>query len=96
MGSTAMSVSGGVPSPIFSPLKSIGALSFSPSPMTTMPSMGTLDSTVRMAVDRGAVGTDLVAPAHPAAGGHGGGLGDPHQVHGQVAIGGLGGRHHGP
>src|SRR5271168_3280736 len=49
MGSTAMSVSGGVPSPIFSPLNSIGALSFSPSPMTTIPSMGTLDRTVRMA-----------------------------------------------
>ena len=40
---------GGVPSPIFSPLKSMGALSFSPSPMTTMPSIGTLESTVRMA-----------------------------------------------
>ncbi len=49
MGSTAMSVSGGVPSPIFSPLKSIGALSFSPSPITTIPSIGTLESTVRMA-----------------------------------------------
>ena len=49
IGSTAMSVSGGVPSPIFSPLKSIGALSFSPSPMTTIPSIGTLASTVRIA-----------------------------------------------
>ena len=49
IGSTAMSVSGGVPSPIFSPLKSIGALSFSPSPMTTIPSIGTEDSTIRMA-----------------------------------------------
>ena len=49
IGSTAMSVSGGVPSPIFSPLNSIGALSFSPSPMTTMPSIGTVESTVRMA-----------------------------------------------
>ena len=49
IGSTAMSVSGGVPSPIFSPLKSMGALSFSPSPMTTIPSIGTLESTVRMA-----------------------------------------------
>ena len=50
IGSTAMSVSGGVPSPIRSPLKSIGALSFSPSPMTTMPSIGTVESTVRMAL----------------------------------------------
>src|SRR5580693_3601121 len=49
MGSTAMSVIGGVPSPIFSPLKSIGALSFSPSPMTTIPSIGTLERTVRIA-----------------------------------------------
>ena len=44
-----MSVIGGVPSPIFSPLNSIGALSFSPSPITTMPSIGTLESTVRIA-----------------------------------------------
>ena len=49
IGSTAMSVIGGVPSPIFSPLNSIGALSFSPSPITTMPSIGTLESTVRIA-----------------------------------------------
>src|SRR5918995_1090905 len=38
-GSTAMSTSGGVPSPICSPLWSIGASSFSPSPITTTPSM---------------------------------------------------------
>ena len=49
IGSTAMSVCGGVPSPICSPLKSMGALSFSPSPMTTMPSIGTVESTTRMA-----------------------------------------------
>ena len=49
MGSTAMSVNGGVPSPIFSPLNNIGAWSFSPSPMTTIPSMGTDESTVRRA-----------------------------------------------
>ena len=49
MGSTAMSVIGGVPSPIFSPLNSMGALSFSPSPMTTIPSIWTEDSTIRMA-----------------------------------------------
>ena len=49
MGSTAMSVIGGLPSPINSPLNSIGASSFSPSPMTTIPSMGTLLSTWRMA-----------------------------------------------
>ena len=49
MGSTAMSVSGGEPSPMRSPLKSMGALSFSPSPMTTMPSICTEASTTRMA-----------------------------------------------
>ena len=95
MGSTAMSVSGGVPSPIFSPLKSIGALSFSPSPMTTIPSMGTLDEHGPHGLDGGAVGAELVAPAHPAAGRHGGRLGDPHELHGEVAVGGLAGRHHG-
>src|SRR4051812_48675896 len=48
-GSTAMSASGGVPSPMRSPLKSIGASSFSPSPITTTPSMWTVSSTRRMA-----------------------------------------------
>ncbi len=49
MGSTAMSVCGGDPSPILSPLNSIGASSFSPSPITTTPSMAMLSSTTRMA-----------------------------------------------
>ncbi len=38
-GSTAMSTSGGEPSPMRSPLASIGASSFSPSPITTRPSI---------------------------------------------------------
>jgi hypothetical protein len=50
IGSTAMSALGGVPSPMRSPLKSIGASSFSPSPMTTTPSMAMEDSTIRMAL----------------------------------------------
>src|SRR5450759_1140596 len=50
MGSTAMSVFGGDPSPMRSPLKSMGALSFSPSPMITTPSMAILESTMRMAL----------------------------------------------
>ena len=50
MGSTAMSAFGGDPSPMRSPLNSIGALSFSPSPITTTPSMAMVDSTMRMAV----------------------------------------------
>ena len=41
IGSTATSHSGPVPSPTSSPLKSIGALSFSPSPMTTVPRIPT-------------------------------------------------------
>ena len=48
-GSTAMSTWGGLPSPICSPLKSIGASSFSPSPITTMPSIATESSTWRIA-----------------------------------------------
>ena len=49
-GSTAMSVLGGLPSPMRSPLNSMGALSFSPSPITTSPSMEMEDSTIRMAL----------------------------------------------
>ena len=44
-GSTAMSTWGGLPSPMCSPLKSIGASSFSPSPITTTPSIETESST---------------------------------------------------
>ena len=44
-GSTATSTCGGVPSPTASPLWSIGASSFSPSPMTTTPSMWMRSST---------------------------------------------------
>jgi len=39
MGSTAMSTWGGEPAPTRSPMYSIGASSFSPSPITTTPSM---------------------------------------------------------
>ena len=37
-------------------------------------------------VDGGAVGAVLVAPAHPAGGGQGGGFGDPDELEGEVAI----------
>ena len=47
-------------------------------------------------LDRRPVGTELVAPAHPSARRHGGGLGDPDEVHGEVPVGGLARRHHGP
>ncbi len=43
-------------------------------------------------VDRGAVAALLVAASHPAAGGHRAGLGDPHQLQGQVAVRGLAAR----
>src|SRR4051794_25424755 len=48
-GSTAMSVCGGDPSPMCSPLYSIGASSFSPSPITTTPSICTVSSISRIA-----------------------------------------------
>ena len=48
-GSTATSTSGPVPSPTSSPLKSIGASSFSPSPMTTTPRIDTVSSMRRIA-----------------------------------------------
>jgi len=49
IGSTATSVTGLLPLPTCSPLKSIGASSFSPSPITTMPSMLTVSSRLRIA-----------------------------------------------
>src|SRR5438067_8472776 len=48
-GSTATSTSGPSPFPTSSPLKSIGALSFSPSPITTTPRIATLSRTKRIA-----------------------------------------------
>ncbi len=95
IGSTAMSALGGVPSPIRSPLKSMGALSFSPSPMTTTPSMAMLERTIRIALDRCAVGPLLVPPPHPPGRGQGRCLGDPDKLHGQIAVGCLDGRAHG-
>ena len=50
IGSTATSHSGPVPSPTCSPLNSIGALSFSPSPITTTPRMPTVEIRVRIAL----------------------------------------------
>ena len=48
-GSTATSTSGPEPSPTSSPLNSIGASSFSPSPMTTVPRIATVSSMSRIA-----------------------------------------------
>ena len=49
IGSTATSHSGPVPSPTSSPLNSIGAWSFSPSPMTTTPRIETVLISLRIA-----------------------------------------------
>ena len=80
------------PLPTSSPLKSIGASSFSPSPITT-------DAVHRDGVDHqphrvdgGAVGGDLVAAADPAAGGQRRGLGHADELHREVAVGALGHR----
>ena len=70
-----------------SPLKSIGASSFSPSPMTTMPSIVHRRQDGAHRLDRGAVGAVLVAPPDPAGRRQGRRLGDPDQLHGQVAVG---------
>ena len=48
-GSTAMSTLGPALVPTFSPMNSIGASSISPSPITTVPSIGRLLSSRRMA-----------------------------------------------
>ena len=48
-GSTATSHSGPSPLPTCSPLKSIGASSFSPSPMTTVPRIETDPMSLRIA-----------------------------------------------
>ena len=50
MGSTATSQSGPLPSPTCSPLYSMGAWSFSPSPMTTTPFIETVLISCRMAL----------------------------------------------
>src|SRR3984957_15126446 len=48
-GSTAMSTFGPAMVPTFSPMNSIGASSISPSPITTVPSIGSMPSSRRMA-----------------------------------------------
>ena len=66
---------------------SIGASSFSPSPMTTMPSIAHGAQHGVHAVDGGLVGGDLVAAADPAGGLQRGGLGDADELEREVAIG---------
>ena len=59
IGSTATSTSGGAPLPTFSPLYSIGALSFSPSPITMTPFMSTVCRTKRIALTAAASAASL-------------------------------------
>ena len=86
IGSTATSNSGPVPSPTRSPLNSIGAWSFSPSPMTTTPSMPTVLISTRMALTATPSAPFLSPAPDPAAGGHGRRLGDPYEVEREVAV----------
>ena len=85
-GSTATSTAGPVPSPTSSPLYSIGALSFSPSPITTTPLHRYRVDQLAHGVDGRAVAALLVAPADPAAGGHRRRFGDPYQVEREVPV----------
>ena len=88
IGSTAMSQAG-PPAPISSPLNSIGRF--------VLLALADHDDALHRdrveddahRVDRGTVGAVLVALAEPAPGGQRRGLGDPGELHGQVAIGGL-------
>jgi hypothetical protein len=50
IGSTATSISGPIPEPTRSPLNSMGASSFSPSPMTTTPFISTVPISTRIAL----------------------------------------------
>ena len=89
IGSTATSHSAPVPSPTRSPLKSIGASSFSPSPMTTTPFIETVETRVRIALTAAPSAPFLSPRPDPAARGHRGGLGDPDEFQGEVAVGGF-------
>ena len=86
-GSTATSTAGPLPSPTSSPLKSIGASSFSPSPITTLPRIRTVSRIEPHRVDGGRVGALLLPAPDPARCGERGGLGDAHEVEGEVAVG---------
>ena len=80
IGSTAMSVFGSSAQPRCSPSKSIGALSFAPSPMTTTPSIGIVFSTTAHGVDRRLIRRLLLPPPHPAARRQRRRLSHPHQL----------------
>ena len=86
IGSTAMSAFGGVPSPIRSPLKSIGRvvlLAFADDNDAVHGDGGQHDA---HGVDRRTVRPVLVAPPHPTGRGECRGLGHADEFHGQIAV----------
>ena len=85
-GSTATSTAGPCPLPTSSPLKSIGASSFSPSPITTTPSIATVSSTARIASTAAWSAALLVAAADPAAGRHRRRLGHADELEREVSV----------
>ena len=91
IGSTATSQAGPVPSPTSSPLNSIGAWSFSPSPMTTTPRIDTELISIRIAFTAAPSAPFLSPrPTHRAAA-IDAGLGHPGQLERQVPVRGLAG-----
>ena len=86
IGSTAMSIAGEEPSPISSPLNSIGRF--------VLLALADHDDAVHRdavehdahGLDGGTVGRVLVAAAHPTPAGQGGRLGGAHQFHREVAV----------
>src|SRR5258707_5284677 len=69
-GSTAISTFGPLLLPTFSPMKSIGALSRSPSPIAMVPSIGIFVEFPPHGIDGSLVGGDLVAKAPQACSGN--------------------------
>ena len=81
-----MSTCGGVPSPISSPLWSIGASSFSPSPITTTPSMWIVCSTACMPSTAAWSAASLSPRPIQRALRQRGGLGHAHELEREVAV----------
>ena len=92
IGSTATSQAGPVPSPTSSPLNSIGAWSFSPSPMTTTPCIETELISIRIAFTAAPSAPFLSPRPTQRAAAIDRGLGHPGELERQVAVRGLAGR----
>ena len=84
-GSSAMSTAR-PPCPTFSPMNSMGASSRSPSPITTVPSMGSDIEGRAHRFDRGLVGGMFVAAPDLGEGRDGGGFGDAHRFQRKSAV----------